>query len=69
MGRTAATMNLLAELLEAPDADLLQRFLGCLPLILNVAIISPHGFFGQTNVLGLPDTGGQVRRARARACE
>jgi sucrose synthase len=30
-----------------------------LPL-LQVVILSPHGYFGQTNVLGMPDTGGQV---------
>src|SRR5690606_29152269 len=29
-------------------------------MIFNLAIISPHGYFGQANVLGLPDTGGQV---------
>jgi hypothetical protein len=23
-------------------------------------IVSPHGYFGQANVLGLPDTGGQL---------
>jgi hypothetical protein len=28
---------------------------------MNVVIMSPHGYFGQSNVLGLPDTGGQVR--------
>lgn len=60
VGRSWDTMNMLADLLEAPDADQLQSFLSRLPLILNVAIMSPHGFFGQTNVLGLPDTGGQV---------
>jgi sucrose synthase len=32
-----------------------------LPLVFKVAIISPHGYFGQHNVLGMPDTGGQVR--------
>lgn len=26
----------------------------------QVVILSPHGYFGQTNVLGMPDTGGQV---------
>ncbi len=33
------------------------------PLIFlsQVVILSPHGYFGQTNVLGMPDTGGQVR--------
>jgi hypothetical protein len=46
---------------QAPDAELLQEFLGRLPLIFNVAILSPHGFFGQKDVLGKPDTGGQVR--------
>ena len=29
-------------------------------MIFTVAIISPHGYFGQANVLGKPDTGGQV---------
>jgi hypothetical protein len=46
---------------QAPDADGLERFLGRLPLVMNVVIMSPHGYFGQSNVLGLPDTGGQVR--------
>jgi len=31
-----------------------------MPLISKVAIVSPHGWFGQTHVLGKPDTGGQV---------
>lgn len=46
---------------QAPDAELLQEFLGRLPIIFNVVILSPHGFFGQKDVLGKPDTGGQVR--------
>ncbi len=29
-------------------------------MIFTVAIISPHGYFGQADVLGKPDTGGQV---------
>jgi sucrose synthase len=29
-------------------------------MIFHLVIVSPHGFFGQSNVLGLPDTGGQV---------
>ena len=45
---------------QAPDAECLERFLGRLPLVMNVVIMSPHGYFGQSNVLGLPDTGGQV---------
>ncbi|WIA12982.1 hypothetical protein OEZ85_006594 [Tetradesmus obliquus] len=50
----------LLDILQAPDADGLERFLGRLPLVMNVVIMSPHGYFGQSNVLGLPDTGGQV---------
>ena len=29
-------------------------------MISRLLVLSPHGFFGQANVLGLPDTGGQV---------
>lgn len=54
------TMGLLADLLEAPDHQNLERFLDRIPMIFNIAVLSPHGYFGQDNVLGLPDTGGQV---------
>lgn len=47
-------------ILQAPDADTLEKFLARLPFVQTVVILSPHGFFGQANVLGLPDTGGQV---------
>ncbi len=29
-------------------------------MIFSVVVLSPHGYFGQANVLGMPDTGGQV---------
>ena len=54
------SMSLLADLLEAPDHQILEKFLGRIPMIFNIAVLSPHGYFGQDNVLGLPDTGGQV---------
>ncbi len=54
------SMKLVSEILEAPEPSLVERFLGRMPMIFNVIAISPHGFFGQDNVLGLPDTGGQV---------
>lgn len=57
---TREQFKLLLDILQAPDADGLERFLGRLPLVMNVVIMSPHGYFGQSNVLGLPDTGGQV---------
>ncbi len=63
-GRTAKQIHekfrLLADILEAPDHRNLEKFLGTIPMIFNIVIFSPHGYFGQENVLGLPDTGGQV---------
>lgn len=63
-GRTAErmheTMTLLSELMEAPSADLLEQFLARIPMIFSLAIVSPHGYLAQSNVLGKPDTGGQV---------
>ena len=63
-GRTVArireTMRLLRDILEAPSPENLETFLGRIPMIFSLAILSPHGWFGQSNVLGRPDTGGQV---------
>ncbi|MEJ2056600.1 MAG: sucrose synthase [Desulfofustis sp.] len=60
LGDIRTMMSLLADLLEAPDYKNLETFLARIPMIFNIAVLSPHGFFGQENVLGLPDTGGQV---------
>ncbi|MBT8420348.1 MAG: sucrose synthase [Gammaproteobacteria bacterium] len=54
------TMGLLTDLLARPDPMILARFLDRVPMVFSVAIVSPHGYFGQANVLGRPDTGGQV---------
>jgi len=63
-GGTAAgirqSLELLAGLLEAPSAEMLAELLPRLPLLERVVIVSPHGWFGQENVLGRPDTGGQI---------
>ena len=63
-GRTVSRMRdtllLLSDILEAPEPGNLEKFLGRIPMIFKIVVISPHGFFGQANVLGLPDTGGQV---------
>lgn len=60
IGDIIETMEILASLLEAPDHHNLEQFLSRIPMIFNIAILSPHGYFAQENVLGLPDTGGQV---------
>ncbi|CAL0319915.1 unnamed protein product [Lupinus luteus] len=53
-------IQFLLDLLEAPDPYTLEKFLGRFPMVFNVVILSPHGYFAQDNVLGYPDTGGQV---------
>lgn len=53
-------VRLLLDILQAPDPSTLETFLGRIPMVFNVVILSPHGYFGQVNVLGLSDTGGQV---------
>jgi sucrose synthase len=62
VGRILETMQLLIDLLSEPTVTLMKQFISRvpMPLISKIAIISPHGWFGQTNVLGKPDTGGQV---------
>ncbi|KAL6323062.1 hypothetical protein AAG906_024632 [Vitis piasezkii] len=46
-------------LLSAPDPCTLEQFLGRIPWF-SMLLFSPHGYFAQDNVLGYPDTGGQV---------
>lgn len=58
--RTRDTIRLLLDVLQAPSPDTLEDFLGRVPMIFSIAILSIHGWFGQNNVLGRPDTGGQV---------
>ena len=60
VGRTMTTLQLLLNLFESPGADYLEEFIGAIPLVSKVAVISPHGWFGQDYELGRPDTGGQV---------
>lgn len=54
------TMGMLLDLLEAPTPAALEQFLARIPMIFTIVIVSPHGYFGQGQVLGRPDTGGQV---------
>jgi sucrose synthase len=62
VGRIRETMQTLLALIGEPTDELLEKFISRvpMPLISKIAIISPHGWFGQTNALGKPDTGGQV---------
>lgn len=58
--RMLDTISLLQDIWEVPDHERLSTFLSRIPMIFSVVILSPHGYFGQANVLGKPDTGGQV---------
>ncbi|KAK9071502.1 hypothetical protein SSX86_010071 [Deinandra increscens subsp. villosa] len=58
--RVRETFGFLLEVLQAPDPTNLEAFFSRVPNIFNIVIFSIHGYFGQSNVLGLPDTGGQV---------
>ncbi|RWW15946.1 hypothetical protein BHE74_00036538 [Ensete ventricosum] len=58
--RVYENIHLLLDLLEAPDPTTLENFLGTIPMMFNVVILSPHGYFAQANVLGYPDTGAYV---------
>jgi sucrose synthase len=62
VSRISETIQTLLDLISEPTDHLLEHFISRvpIPLISKIAIISPHGWFGQTNALGKPDTGGQV---------
>ncbi|MCF8025334.1 MAG: sucrose synthase [Desulfobacteraceae bacterium] len=59
-GRIRETMGMLHALFHEPRSADLEEFISRVPMISKVAILSPHGWFAQENVLGKPDTGGQV---------
>jgi len=59
-GHTRQTMELLKSILENPDHEVVGEFFSRIPMIHKIAIVTPHGWFAQENVLGRPDTGGQV---------
>lgn len=58
--RVSEMIRLLLDILHASDPSSFETFLVRIPMVFNVIIVSPHGYFGQANVLGLPDTAGQV---------
>ncbi|CAK9274114.1 unnamed protein product [Sphagnum jensenii] len=72
-GRVLESIHMLLDLVQAPDPETLEKFLARMPLMFSVVIMSPHGYFGQEGVLGMPDTGGQVvyilDQVRAMECE
>lgn len=58
--RVQETLEILDELIDSPDHQTLEALISRIPMIFNIVLVSPHGWFGQEGVLGRPDTGGQV---------
>lgn len=58
--RVRETLEMMDQLIDSPDHQALESFISRIPMLFRIAIISPHGWFGQEGVLGRPDTGGQV---------
>ncbi|MBD2104137.1 sucrose synthase [Leptolyngbya sp. FACHB-261] len=58
--RVQETLEILDHLIDSPDHQALEEFISRIPMIFKIVLVSPHGWFGQENVLGRPDTGGQV---------
>lgn len=63
------TLNCLSEVLQAPDPANMEKFFSRVPNIFNIVVFSVHGYFGQEDVLGLPDTGGQVLKIQQKLQE
>ncbi|MFC1482736.1 glycosyltransferase [Candidatus Margulisiibacteriota bacterium] len=52
--------DVISHYFKGPTQEGLASLLDEIPLFSNVVITSPHGWFAQKGVLGMPDTGGQV---------
>lgn len=59
-GRMRETLDTLDALIDSPDHQTLEAFISRIPMIFRIVLVSVHGWFGQSGVLGRPDTGGQV---------
>jgi sucrose synthase len=62
VGAIRKTLRLLVDVFNEPTDRQFEEFINRvpMPLVSKIAIVSPHGWFAQENVLGKPDTGGQV---------
>jgi sucrose synthase len=58
--RVKETLELLERLFENPEPPILEAFVSRIPAIFRVVLVSIHGWVGQEDVLGRPETMGQV---------
>jgi len=58
--RVKETLELLERLFENPEPPILEAFVSRIAAIFRVVLVSIHGWVGQEDVLGRPETMGQV---------
>jgi sucrose synthase len=58
--RACETLELFDRLLDAPEPAILEAFVSRVPAIFRVVLVSIHGWIGQEDMLGRPETMGQV---------
>jgi sucrose synthase len=58
--RVRETLELLDRLIETPEPGILEAFVARVPAVFRVVMISIHGWVGQEDVLGRPETSSQV---------
>jgi sucrose synthase len=60
VARTCETLELLDRLIEDPQPAILAAFVARVPAVFRVVLVSIHGWMGQEDVLGRPETRSQV---------
>lgn len=60
VARARETLELLNRLIDDPEPAILEAFVARVPAVFRVVLISIHGWVGQENVLGRPETRSQV---------
>jgi sucrose synthase len=58
--RVEETLELLERLITSPEPAILEAFIGRFPAQFRIVSVSIHGWVGQDNALGRPETMGQV---------
>jgi sucrose synthase len=60
VARACETLELLDRLIEDPQPAILAAFVARVPAVFRVVLVSVHGWMGQEDVLGRPETRSQV---------
>ncbi len=68
IARVCETLELLNRLIDDPEPAILEAFVSRVPAVFRVVLISIHGWVGQENVLGRPETRSQVAYVLDQAC-